>query len=36
MENENIPELWEWAEYYYLWCYVAAVHLHKIMPEYQI
>ena len=35
MENENIPELWEWAEYYCPWCYVAAVRLHKIMPEYQ-
>jgi predicted DsbA family dithiol-disulfide isomerase len=35
MKNENIPELWEWAEYYCPWCYVAAVRLHKIMPEYQ-
>jgi predicted DsbA family dithiol-disulfide isomerase len=35
MENGNIPELWEWAEYYCPWCYVAAVRLHKIMPEYQ-
>ncbi len=35
MENGNLPELWEWAEYYCAWCYVAAVRLHKIMPEYQ-
>jgi len=35
MENENRPELWEWAEYYCPWCYVAAVRLHKILPEYQ-
>lgn len=35
MENGNIPEVWEWAEYYCPWCYVAAVRLHKIMPEYQ-
>jgi predicted DsbA family dithiol-disulfide isomerase len=35
MENGNSPELWEWAEYYCPWCYVAAVRLHKIMPEYQ-
>ena len=35
MEHGNIPELWEWAEYYCPWCYVAAVRLHKIMPEYQ-
>ncbi len=35
MENGNTPELWEWAEYYCPWCYVAAVRLHKIMPEYE-
>ena len=35
MENGNRPELWEWAEYYCPWCYVAAVRLHRIMPEYQ-
>ena len=34
ISNGNIPELWEWAEYYCPWCYVAAVRLHKIMPEY--
>ncbi len=33
--DTRIPELWEWAEYYCPWCYVAAVRLHKIMPEYQ-
>ena len=35
MGNGNSPEIWEWAEYYCPWCYVAAVRLHKIMPEYQ-
>ena len=35
LSNTRIPELWEWAEYYCPWCYVAAVRLHKIMPEYQ-
>jgi len=35
MENGNTPELWEWAEYYCPWCYVASVRLHKIMPEYE-
>jgi predicted DsbA family dithiol-disulfide isomerase len=34
MQNEKLPELWEWAEYYCPWCYIAAVRLHKIMPEY--
>jgi predicted DsbA family dithiol-disulfide isomerase len=34
MENTSLPELWEWAEYYCPWCYVAAVRLHKILPEY--
>jgi predicted DsbA family dithiol-disulfide isomerase len=34
-DRKNIPELWEWAEYYCPWCYIAAVHLHKILPEYQ-
>ncbi len=32
---EKIPEIWEWAEYYCPWCYVAAVRLHKIAPEYE-
>ena len=31
----RIPELWEWAEYYCPWCYVAAVRLQKVMHEYQ-
>jgi predicted DsbA family dithiol-disulfide isomerase len=35
MQSGNLPELWEWAEYYCPWCYVAAVRLHKIMLEYQ-
>ena len=35
MQNERLPELWEWAEYYCPWCYIAAVRLHKILPEYE-
>ena len=35
MQDENIPELWEWAEYYCPWCYIAAVRLHKIVQEYE-
>jgi predicted DsbA family dithiol-disulfide isomerase len=35
MTEMKIPELWEWAEYYCPWCYVAAVRLQKIAPEYQ-
>lgn len=35
MEYVHVPELWEWAEYYCPWCYVAAVRLHKILPEYE-
>jgi predicted DsbA family dithiol-disulfide isomerase len=34
MVQHDLPELWEWAEYYCPWCYVAAVRLHAIMPEY--
>lgn len=30
-----IAELWEWAEYYCPWCYVAAVRLHQMQPEYE-
>jgi predicted DsbA family dithiol-disulfide isomerase len=35
VKEQNIPELWQWAEYYCPWCYIAAERLHKIMPEYQ-
>ena len=35
MSQNTIPEIWEWAEYYCPWCYVAAVRLHKIAPEYE-
>lgn len=35
VSSTRIPELWEWAEYYCPWCYVAAVRLQKVMPEYQ-
>jgi hypothetical protein len=31
----RLPELWEWAEYYCPWCYIAAVRLRKVMPEYE-
>jgi predicted DsbA family dithiol-disulfide isomerase len=31
----SVPELWQWAEYYCPWCYVAAVRLNRIRPEYQ-
>ena len=34
MEMNSIPELWQWAEYSCPWCYIAAVRLRKIMPEY--
>jgi predicted DsbA family dithiol-disulfide isomerase len=35
MTNERkLPELWQWAEYFCPWCYIAAVRLRKIMPEY--
>ena len=32
---KSIPELWEWAEYYCPWCYVAAVRLHHVLPEFE-
>ncbi len=31
----SVPELWHWAEFYCPWCYVAAVRLNRIRPEYQ-
>jgi len=34
MEGTKIPELWQWAEYFCPWCYIAAVRLRKIMPEF--
>lgn len=33
--EKNIPELWEWAEYYCPWCYVAAVRLQEVVSEYE-
>jgi hypothetical protein len=30
MNKEPKPELWEWAEYYCPWCYIAAIRLQKI------
>ena len=35
MSTAHIPEIWEWAEYYCPWCYVGAVRLHGIMPDYK-
>jgi putative protein-disulfide isomerase len=35
VETTRVPELWQWAEYYCPWCYVAAVRLNRIWPEYQ-
>ncbi len=35
MTTARLPELWEWAEYYCPWCYIAAVRLHKVMEEYE-
>jgi predicted DsbA family dithiol-disulfide isomerase len=35
MTQTNLPEIWEWAEYYCPWCYIGAVRLHAIMPEFQ-
>jgi predicted DsbA family dithiol-disulfide isomerase len=31
----SLPELWEWAEYYCPWCYIAAVRLHHVLPEFE-
>ncbi len=30
----DLPELWQWAEFYCPWCYVSAVRLHAIAPEF--
>jgi predicted DsbA family dithiol-disulfide isomerase len=35
MSAGTIPELWVWAEYYWPWCYIAAVRLHRIHGEYE-
>lgn len=35
MNEQPIAELWEWAEYYCPWCYVAAVRLHGVQKEYE-
>ncbi len=34
MSDRSIAELWEWAEYYCPWCYVMAVRVHRVQPEY--
>jgi predicted DsbA family dithiol-disulfide isomerase len=33
--ESNLPEIWEWAEYYCPWCYVGAVRLSAVMPEFR-
>jgi predicted DsbA family dithiol-disulfide isomerase len=30
----DLPEVWEWAEYYCPWCYITAVRLHRVQQEY--
>ncbi len=35
MSDQSIAELWEWAEYYCPWCYVAAVRLYRAQREYE-
>jgi predicted DsbA family dithiol-disulfide isomerase len=35
MSDRPVAELWEWAEYYCPWCYVAAVRLHALQKEYE-
>lgn len=35
MTDANLPEIWEWAEYYCPWCYVTAVRLNASLPRYQ-
>jgi len=35
MTDRNVPELWEWAEYYCPWSYIAAVRLYHVYPEYE-
>lgn len=34
MNKEQIPELWQWSEFYCPWCYISAVRLRKILPEF--
>jgi predicted DsbA family dithiol-disulfide isomerase len=34
MTDVNLPEIWEWAEYYCPWCYVTAVRLHESLKTY--
>lgn len=35
LNKRNLPELWEWAEYYCPWCYIAAVRFHKLTDQYK-
>src|SRR4051794_31350032 len=35
MTDQTIPELWEWAEYYCPWSYIAAVRLYHVYPGYE-
>jgi predicted DsbA family dithiol-disulfide isomerase len=34
MNRGELPELWEWGEFYCPWSYIATVRLDKIAPEY--
>jgi predicted DsbA family dithiol-disulfide isomerase len=34
MTEPTRPELWEWAEYYCPWSYIAAVRLYHVYPDY--
>lgn len=33
--HKPTAELWEWAEYFCPWCYIAATRLHKLAAEYE-
>lgn len=35
MTADRRPELWQWAEYYCPWSYIAAVRLYHVSPEYE-
>jgi predicted DsbA family dithiol-disulfide isomerase len=35
MTDANLPEIWEWAEYYCPWCYVTAVRLHESLKTFE-
>ncbi len=35
MAGTDLPEIWEWTEYYCPWSYIGTVRLQHIMPEFQ-